>query len=87
MVHHEGTEHHIEFLIGKVELFDHANSEFDRQVAPRGFRAGTGGLLCARINTADASGCANVWLDLNRQGPCAAPNIEHLLPQVECALG
>jgi hypothetical protein len=58
MVHHEGTEHNVESPIGKVDLFDHADLEFDGQVAPRSFRTGTGDLLHARINAADASGSA-----------------------------
>src|SRR5215208_308590 len=77
MMRHQSTEHHIERLIGEVEVLDHPDPEIDGQVAPSSFRAGTGDLLCARVNAEDAARCANALLDFNRQHSRAAAHIQH----------
>ena len=59
MMRHQGTEHHIERLIGEGEMLDHPDPEIDGQVAPSSFRTGTGDLLCTRVNAEDAARCAN----------------------------
>src|SRR5260370_20695350 len=59
MMHHQGREHHIERLIGEGELLDHPNLEIDGQVAPSRFRAGTGDLLCPRVNACDVARTAH----------------------------
>src|SRR5829696_763364 len=82
MMRHQGTEHHIERLIGEGEMLDHPDLEIDGQVAPSSFRAGTGDLLCTRVNAEDVARCANALLDFNRQRSSAAAHIQHLLSEL-----
>src|SRR5690242_2084437 len=58
MVHHQGGEDHIKGLIGKRDLLDDPNLEFDghlRHMPPCRFRTGAGDLLTAWIDARDAS--------------------------------
>src|SRR5712692_7690611 len=87
MMHHQGREHHIERLIGEGELLDHPNLEIDGQVAPSRFRAGTGDLLCPRVNACDAARYANATCHFHRQHARAAAHIQHLLSGLHAGQG
>src|SRR6266568_347958 len=78
MMHHQGSEHHIERLIGEGELLDHPDLELDGHVAPSRFRAGTGDLPGPWVNACDAASSANAALDFHRQRSRAATHIQHL---------
>src|SRR5258707_1135159 len=52
VVHHQGREHHIEWLIGKWELLDHSNPEVDGETGSPDFGASMGNLLETRVNAA-----------------------------------
>ena len=77
MMHHQGREHHIERLIGEGELLDHPDLELDGHVAPGRFRAGTGDLLCPRVNACDAARTAHAACHFHRQRSRAAAHIQH----------
>src|SRR3989440_4052373 len=75
MMHHQGREHHIKRLIREGEMLDHPDLELDGHVAPSRFRAGTGDLLCPRVNACDAARCANAACHFHRQRSRAAAHI------------
>src|SRR5258706_13318334 len=67
MMHHQGTEHHIERLVGKGKLLDHPDLEVHGEAGSLGFGAGTGDLLGTRVNAAYAACCANTLASFHRQ--------------------
>src|SRR5207244_6244428 len=77
MMYHQGREHHIERLIGERELLDHPDLELDGHVAPSRFRAGTGDLLCPRVNACDAARSANAACHFHRHPAGAAAHLPH----------
>jgi hypothetical protein len=83
MMHHQGREHHIEYLIGKGELLDHPDLKLDWYLLPSRFRAGTGDLLFSRVNTNHMARAAHAALGFQRQRPSTATHIQHLLPGVK----
>src|SRR5579859_708271 len=83
MMHHNGAKHDVEGLIEEVETFDHADSEFDWQIALSRFDSRAGNLLRAWINAEDATRSANALLDLNRERSSAATHIQHLLSELD----
>src|SRR6266849_8174261 len=59
VVHHQGTQHNIERLVGERELLDHPELEVDLQAASSRFAAGTGEQLHRRINASHTTRRAN----------------------------
>src|SRR5260370_4132843 len=83
MMHHQGREHHIERLIGEGELLDHPDLELDGSVSPSRFRAGTGNLLCPRVNACDAARTAHAACHFHRQRTRAAAHIQHRISELQ----
>lgn len=79
MMHHKGSEHNIERLIGEIEVLDHPDLKNGGQVVPSRFRAGTGDLLCTRIDAVGTARLADALLDFNRQRSSTAAHIQHLI--------
>src|SRR5712692_5799357 len=79
MVHHQGTQHDIERLVGERELLDYTELEVDLQAASSRFAAGTGEQLRRGINARHKTCCANALFSDQRQRSGAASHIQHRL--------
>src|SRR5260221_1746029 len=79
MMHHNGTEHNVESLIWKVEMFDRANLEFNRQVTSRRFETGACDLLFAWVNADYETHRANARCNPHRQCARPATHVQHFL--------
>src|SRR5690242_11784206 len=75
MMHHDGTEHHIESFIWKIYMFDHPNLEFHGQVESNCLCAGD--LMITRVNANNATCFPNARRDFYRQRSSAATHIQH----------
>src|SRR6266498_3348824 len=82
MVHHDGTEHNVERLIGKVKMLDHSNLKFDRQVVSSRLGASAVDLLFPWVNTKDVTRGADARLHFHCQRSSATTYIQYILSRL-----
>jgi len=87
MMHHDGAEHHIKCLIGEGDLLNSPHLELNGHVAPNRFFAGTGDLLCPRVNACNTTLTVQETCHLYCKCSRTAAHIQHCISGMNAGQG